>query len=255
MANTDTLSSLAKTAAQQLGWNPIFVQKQWALETGNFKSNAWKMDNNPAGIKWYPGMAFGTKGIAASDGGNYAHFSDPVTGYVQFVKHNQRYSNVSNSQDPATEAQTIARDGWATDPNYASKVMGMTVNGSQPVNIPPNSSSSTIPGLQQTAFGLPNIPDLVSKSLGVIIGAGIVFLGIWVAMNPLSDLSTAIISAAKQFSKMPLEGATNAVKNAPSAARKSMGEFSAKRKENKALDKQIMLLDKHVTKLDKKRMG
>lgn len=219
MANTDSVSSLAQQAAQQLGWNPTFIANQWALETGNFTSNVWKTDNNPAGIKWYPGMTYGTKGSPASDGGYYASFSNPVTGYVNFVKNNPRYSNVGNSQDPYTEAQTIAKDGWATDPNYASKVMGVTVNGNQTVNTTPNSS---IPGMQQTAFGIPSMSDIqniVTNALGVIVGALLIGLGIWVAMNPFSDLTTAIISTVGKLSKMPLEGATNQVKNLPNNVR------------------------------------
>lgn len=257
-SSTDTISSLAQKAASQLGWNPTFVANQWALETGNFKSNAWKIDNNPAGIKWYPGMSFGTKGIAASDGGYYAHFSDPVNGYVNFVKNNHRYSNVGSSQDPYKEAQTIAKDGWATDPNYAKLIMGMKVDGNQTVNVNSSSDSGNSTGI----FGLPDIPSLVTKALGVIVGAGIVFLGIWVATNPLSDLTTAIASTAKQFSKMPLEGATNAVKNAPSVFKNRRNEKKnnkmenvKKSKEDKKIDKQIKLLNKDIAKLDKKRMG
>lgn len=261
-AHTDTIFSLAQKAASQLGWNATFVAKQWALETGNFKSDVFKIDHNPAGIKWYPGMTYGTKGLAASDGGYYAKFSDPVSGYVNFVKNNHRYSNVGNSQDPYTEAQTIRADGWATDPKYVSKVMGMKVDGSQTVNVSSNASTDSGSSTGTGAFGLPDIPALITKSLGVIVGAGIVFLGIWVALNPLSDLTTAIASTVKQFSKMPLEGVTKSVKNAPTAARKrkeanqvKKTEKVQKHNENKALDKQLALLDKHITKLDKKRMG
>lgn len=248
--STDTISSLAQKAASQLGWSPVFVANQWALETGNFTSHVWKVDNNPAGVKWYPGMTYGTKGTAASDGGYYAHFSDPVTGYVNFVQHNHRYSNVGNSKDPYIEAQTIAKDGWATDPNYAAKVMHMKVNGNKAVDV---SSNGTIPGLTNTGFGLSDVPNLLSKALGILVGAAIVVLGIWVAMNPLADLSSAITSTIKQFSKMPLEGATNAVKSAPGNVRKQKKENSQKSKEDKRIDKQIMQLDKHITKLEKRR--
>jgi flagellum-specific peptidoglycan hydrolase FlgJ len=132
---TDTISSLAGQAAKSLGWNPDFIMAQWSLETGNFSSKVWKIDNNAAGIKWYPGMKYGTKGTAASDGGYYAHFSDPVTGYVNFVDNNPRYSNVSNYSTVAGEAQAVKNDGWATDPNYVSKILGMKVNGSQTVQL------------------------------------------------------------------------------------------------------------------------
>jgi hypothetical protein len=215
-------------------------------------------------------MTYGTKGSAAPDGGNYAHFSDPVTGYVNFVKNNPRYSNVKNSQDVYTEAKTIAADGWATDPNYASKIMGMKVDGSLAVDTSSSGSgSNSDSGSSAPSFGLSDIPNLISKSLGVLVGAGIVFLGIYIAMNPLGDLTTAIASAAKEFSKMPFEGATKAVKNAPNNFRKrknenikknneisgKRNEIASKRKEEKAIDKQMKLLDKHLAKLEKKKMG
>jgi flagellum-specific peptidoglycan hydrolase FlgJ len=160
--STDTISNLAQQAATQLGWNPTFVLKQWALETGNFTSRLYKNDNNIAGIKWYPGMTYGTKGSAAPDGGNYAHFSDPVTGYVNFVKNNPRYSNVKNSQDVYTEAKTIAADGWATDPNYASKIMGIKVDGSQAVDTSGSgSSSNSDSGSSAPSFGIHTGPGLL----------------------------------------------------------------------------------------------
>lgn len=250
--STDTISSLAQQAASQLGWNPTFVANQWALETGNFTSHVWKTDNNPAGIKWYPGMTYGTKGTAAPDGGYYAKFSDPVNGYVNFVKNNSRYNNVGNSQDPTIEAQTIAKDGWATDPNYASKVMHVKVNGNPTFS--PNGSTM--------AFGLPDIPGIITKTLGVIVGAGIIFLGIWIAMNPFADLTSAITSTLKQLGKMPLEGATNVVKKAPGVVKNQIEKKQAKkndeikkRKENKALDKEMVLLEKRITKLNHKKMG
>lgn len=254
---TDSIQSLAQKAAAQLGWNATFIQNQWALETGNFSSHVWKADNNPAGIKWYPGMTYGTKGTPAADGGYYAKFSDPVIGYVNFVKHNPRYSNVGNSKDPYIEAQTIAKDGWATDPNYAKKVMGVKVSANQVVDV----GAGAIP-VTQTSFGLPDVPGLISQALGILVGAGLVFLGIWIAMNPFSDLTTAITSTIKQFSKMPLESANNAVKSAPNAVRQRSQQKQVKkndelknRKENKALDREMKLLQKHIKKLDKKNIG
>jgi LysM repeat protein len=130
-----TISELAQEAADQLGWNEEFIKKQWALETGHFTSSVWINDHNPAGIKFYDGMDYGTKGSAASDGGHYAHFDDPVIGYVNFVKKNPRYSNVKNSLDVYTEAKTIAADGWATDPAYADKIMGVVVDGGKTIEV------------------------------------------------------------------------------------------------------------------------
>lgn len=142
-----SISDLAKQAAEELGWDAGFIERQWTLETAHFTSHVWLTDNNPAGIKWYPAMTYGTKGSAANDGGFYAHFDNPVDGYVNFVKHNPRYSNVADSKDPYIEAETIAKDGWATDPDYAKKIMSISIENS-PVHAAVTPAPSPKPNYQ-----------------------------------------------------------------------------------------------------------
>lgn len=219
---TESIGSLAQAAATQLGWNPQFIADQWALETGNFSSNLFLNYNNPAGIKWYPGMTYGTKGPAAPDGGYYANFSNPVTGYVNFVKSNPRYSNVSSSSTVAGEAALIKSDGWATDPNYVSKITGVNANLNAQITsagIANGSTATAISGTGPTGNLLTNFSGYMQAFLGVAAGIGIVLLGVWVALNPFSDLTTAfgglsqaITEAAQQKAKKPLEGTTNRVK-------------------------------------------
>ncbi len=46
--------------------------------------------------------------------------------YVDLIKNNNRYSKaLSNSSDPREYMQKLQQAGYATDPNYASKVMSI----------------------------------------------------------------------------------------------------------------------------------
>jgi hypothetical protein len=134
MASVD-MYPYAVQAAQALHWNPDVILAQWELETGHFTSPVFKADNNFAGIKWNsparnPGAT--GPGRAANDGGHYAHYptlAAGVQGYIDFVKANPRYSNVSSTLDPRQEAVLLQKDGWATDPNYANLIMSMIGKG------------------------------------------------------------------------------------------------------------------------------
>lgn len=133
--------------------------------------------------------------------------------------------------------------------NYVKSVMSMYKGGN--INVSGiNSGNST----GTTAFGLPDIPGLITKSLGVIVGAGIVFIGLWALMNPLSDLTTAITASLNQFSRMPFEGATRAVRNAPNAVR-NRKEVKAVKTENKNVThidrKEAKKLDKHEKEMER----
>lgn len=62
-----------------------------------------------------------------------------------------------------------------------------------------SSSTGDISGLTNMSYNpISSIGTIVTKSLGILVGSGIVFLGIWIATNPLSDLSSAIYSLGKK---------------------------------------------------------
>lgn len=196
MAPQTPPAQLAAEAAAALGWNPQFVYKQWALETGNFTSKLWVTDNNPAGIKWYPGMTYGTQGSPAPDGGYYARFADPVQGYVQFVKSNPRYSAVGSDPTVAGEAQRIQAAGWATDPNYAAKIVATPGPGPSGTSGTTDTGTSNAGGFAAPSWTRP--VSVISASLYTLLGIGVVLLGIWILFNPLADISSAIRSAVRR---------------------------------------------------------
>lgn len=134
VGTSSTMYGYAQQAAKSLNWNADLVMAQWILETAHFSSHVFNTDHNLAGIKWAsaknnPGAS--GPGVKANDGGYYAHYGsvgDGVKGYVNFVGANPRYSKVSSSQDPRQEAELLHQAGWATDPEYADKIMSVINN-------------------------------------------------------------------------------------------------------------------------------
>lgn len=124
-----TMRDYAQYASMQTGWDAGLIYAQWSLETGNFTSSVFKNDNNLAGIKWAsaknnPGAT--GPGSFANDGGRYAHYPNlkaGVDGYISFIRANSRYANVKNGKTLTAQATLLKEDGWATDPNYVSKVV------------------------------------------------------------------------------------------------------------------------------------
>jgi cell wall-associated NlpC family hydrolase len=131
IGSSSTMYGYAQQAAKSLNWNPDLIMAQWILETNHFGSHVFQTDHNLAGIKWAsaknnPGAT--GPGVKANDGGYYAHYDntgDGVKGYIDFVGANSRYSNVSSTQDARGEAELLHQDGWATDPDYVTKIMSV----------------------------------------------------------------------------------------------------------------------------------
>jgi hypothetical protein len=124
---------------------------------------------------------------------------------------------------------------FAETQNYVKSIMA-NLNGTSLSNNPTNTGSIVV-GSGPSGNILTNFGGYLQAALAVVIGGGIMILGIWVALNPFSDLTTAITSTIKQFSKMPLEGATKAVKDAPSKVRQNRRNEGWKTVENKSKPK------------------
>jgi flagellum-specific peptidoglycan hydrolase FlgJ len=184
----NTVSSMrdyANAASQQTGWDSGLIYAQWVLETGNFTSSVFVKDHNLAGIKWVsarnnPGAS--GPGVKANDGGYYAHYpnlSAGVQGYVNFIKANPRYANVKTGKTTAEQAQLLKNDGWATDPNYVSKVLSIA-GGNKNVNVSDIGSSSdnsaTAAVVSSTTGVSSKMKKIVSSPIfWVVLLAGLVF--------------------------------------------------------------------------------
>ncbi|MCO8167322.1 flagellar assembly peptidoglycan hydrolase FlgJ [Pseudomonas sp. 21LCFQ02] len=135
-----TMLPLAKEAAARIGVDPVMLVAQAALETGWGKSIMRQSDgsssHNLFGIK---AMGGGWKGAEARaitsefrDGKMvketanfraYDSYADSFHDLVSLLQNNSRYKEVVNSADnPEQFVKELQKAGYATDPDYASKI-------------------------------------------------------------------------------------------------------------------------------------
>jgi flagellar protein FlgJ len=132
----------AEQAAQELGVSPKVLLAQAALETGwgrsviknSDGSSSFNLFNIKASKSWHGGQAQVStleyeNGIARKERAgfrSYNSYRESFQDYVNFIKSNPRYQtalqNVGNGERYLQELQ---RAGYATDPGYAKKVMGI----------------------------------------------------------------------------------------------------------------------------------
>lgn len=134
-----TMLPLAKEAAARIGVDPVMLVAQAALETGWGKSIMRSQDgsssHNLFGIK-----AMGSwKGAEAraitsefrdgkmvketADFRSYDSYADSFHDLVSLLQNNSRYKEVINSADnPEQFVKELQKAGYATDPDYASKI-------------------------------------------------------------------------------------------------------------------------------------
>lgn len=115
-------------ASQATGISPLLIAAQTALES------AWGTaapNNNYFGIKGNGGQQVTTEyvnGQPVSEMQNfagYSSFSQSLAGWVDLISGNHRYAGVARAGSPEAQAQALAQAGYATDPNYASKLTGV----------------------------------------------------------------------------------------------------------------------------------
>jgi flagellar protein FlgJ len=138
----EQLYPAAEQAAQQLGIDPKALLAQAAIETGWGKhmihNTAGQNSHNLFGIKadrrWQGDRAMVDtiefeQGIAAPKKAPfrvYNSFADSMQDYVSFVKQNPRYEEaVKQNQSPQDYFSELQKAGYATDPDYANKVISV----------------------------------------------------------------------------------------------------------------------------------
>ena len=144
----------AKTAAKKIGLNPAVMVAQAALETGWGKHIINKSDgsssNNVFNIKsdrsWEGDKASKMtlefeQGTAVKKQANfraYDSIKESVNDFVDFLTQNPRYQEaLQNTAKPAEFLDSLQKAGYATDPNYASKIK-QVLNSAELKNIAAN---------------------------------------------------------------------------------------------------------------------
>jgi flagellar protein FlgJ len=134
------LWSYAEQAAEQLGVQPRVLIAQAALETGWGKAVINKADGNNShnlfnikADKYWQGSQAKVASLEYEHGVAKKHvsgfrvydsFQESFQDYVSFIKNNPRYRDaLQQAKNPQRYMQALQQAGYATDPNYADKVM------------------------------------------------------------------------------------------------------------------------------------
>lgn len=138
----ESLLPLAKEAAAKVGLSPVALLSQAALESGwgqrvmktpdgnsshnlfGIKADArWDGDKvNHLTLEFEEGVAVRKKEAFRA----YDSFRESFMDYVEFLKSNPRYrETLEAANDPAAYFKSLQQAGYATDPAYAEKVLGV----------------------------------------------------------------------------------------------------------------------------------
>jgi len=132
----------AEQAAKELGVEPKVLLAQAALETGwgrsviknSDGSSSFNLFNIKAGKSWQGGQAKVTTlefdhGVARKERAGfraYNSFQESFQDYVAFIKNNPRYQDaLQHTGNSERYLQELQQAGYATDPGYARKIMGI----------------------------------------------------------------------------------------------------------------------------------
>ena len=131
----------AERAAQKLGVDPRVLIAQAALETGwgqhVMPRGDGRSSHNLFGIKAdgrWSGEQVSARTMEFRDGflqreqaafRAYASPAQSMADYAEFIRGNPRYGSALGSADPGGYANELQRAGYATDPDYAKKIMSI----------------------------------------------------------------------------------------------------------------------------------
>lgn len=137
-----SLLPAAKQAASALGLDPLALIAQAALETGWGKrmiktasgDNSFNLFGIKASRNWQGDTAVVDtleyrQGVARKEQAKFRAYSSPeqsLQDYTQFIGNSVRYQQaVAAANEPAAYFSELQAAGYATDPNYAQKIMSV----------------------------------------------------------------------------------------------------------------------------------
>jgi flagellum-specific peptidoglycan hydrolase FlgJ len=146
---------------ERTGVDPRIIVAQAALESGYGRSAP---GNNFFGIKSHGrpgGQTFATTEVINGQTKRindsfrtFASMGDSVRGYGDFLKQNPRYRPMLEAQGMDAQIAALGRSGYATDPNYASKIRSIASGIRMPV-INPGNGATPMPLARQQAQTAP----------------------------------------------------------------------------------------------------
>ena len=135
------LSKPAQAASEQSGIPHHLILAQAALESGWGQRQILTRDGKPSynvfGIKATGSWQGKTTDIMTTEFENgeakkvkqkfrvYDSYFDALNDYVKLLSNNPRYAAVTTASSPEQGAQALQAAGYATDPKYAQKLVGM----------------------------------------------------------------------------------------------------------------------------------
>jgi flagellar rod assembly protein/muramidase FlgJ len=127
-----SIAPTAKAVAEELGIDPRIVIAQAALETG------WGTSvkrNNLFGIKSHgkkDGLMMQTHEVVDGERINvrdsfrqYDSYDESIADYGSFLQQNKRYKPMLQAATLQEQVEALGKSGYATDPEYADKVMSI----------------------------------------------------------------------------------------------------------------------------------
>ena len=158
---TQHILPYAEKAANELGVSPLVLVAQAALETGWGKavtqhkdgSSSYNLFNIKADKRWSGDNVIKStleydNGMAKHEKASfraYDSYADSFDDYVHFLRTNSRYDNVlRNSGNDKLFIQDLHKAGYATDPNYADKVLNILKRESMQVHAKASPASESL---------------------------------------------------------------------------------------------------------------
>lgn len=214
MAGKDSFVSMlwphALEASKQTGVDPRIIVAQGALESNWGRSAP---GNNYFGIKSHGKSGGNTlattevvNGRTVKVNDSFRAFGGPedsVRGYAEFINKNPRYGEFRSAQGLDAQIAALGRSGYATDPNYASKIASIASGLPAPAtalgSMAPTSPAAT-PVVKTSSTG-----EYAAPAPGVDIPASV---------QAVAD-GTSKKSVADAFSLLALQQAQNQPQIAP----------------------------------------
>lgn len=149
----------ARRAAQRLGVPPDVLVAQAALETGwgqhMITDATGRSSHNLFGIKATGGWQGRQASVSTLEFINgvperrrepfrvYASIAESFDDYVQIIENRPRYAPAREASTSADYARGLQKGGWATDPEYAAKIMSIVERGLPGVPVRSREASSS----------------------------------------------------------------------------------------------------------------